>query len=113
MSQQSDFATHFRDIVTPRLEPFIRLQGHMVGLGLIDFQEAVVFSLRQAFKAGANWLPGKVLSDLEDWILTRVSEAALSLPPRMIRDQEAREARFTNLMLWDKNMHVILAEGGE
>lgn len=71
----SAFATHFRQHVTPRLYNLAQAEAACFAAGLEDFADCRRVLWRYAFQFGAAFLPDDIFHDLNDWLLTTLSEA--------------------------------------
>lgn len=109
--EASTFAAHFREVVIPRLEPFLRVHGHLVGTGTMDFEEAASVCMSVAIRAGVSRLDPRVFDDFNDWLLTRIAEAAEAVPPRIRRDHETRKRAAADIVAWDRKVRAHFAEG--
>jgi hypothetical protein len=77
------FAEHFRKHVSPALAHLCEVQGLLLALDRVTFDEAFNAVLRLANNRGALHLPAPILADLETWICTRLIEILASLEPEV------------------------------
>lgn len=72
----AEFATAFREHTAPRLRSLCIAHGSSIAHGLESFTEAAAKVMGTAIVLGASHLPDDLLAELEDHLLTTLSDAA-------------------------------------
>lgn len=72
----ASFATTYREHTTPRLRALCIAHGSSIAHGLESFTEGFAQVMGMAIALGATYLPGDLFAELEDHLLTILSNAA-------------------------------------
>ena len=83
----ADFAATYRELVVPRLRDLCIAHGSSIAHGLEDFPKAFGRIMRAAITLGASHLPPDRQADLEDYLLTTLSNAAFETETKLLGEQ--------------------------